>query len=281
MKKRIDSITLIVFTFILTALSCNFPANSVSATATPPGSDTVQQMVKQTLTAMAVQNPLAQPQQATPAFMASATLSPTSSLILVTVSMDTNCRTGPGKVYDNLGALLVGEQTEVVGWDGTGTYWFVKNPDEPAGFCWLWGYYATVTGNTSSLPVFTPQPTPSPVPAFVFSYRAFGIGPGTQCMMFDVNNTGALTWESYTLSINDTTQGITAVTAGNDFIMYDQWCTNIGSQSSLSAGGSGTASVTTSLTNSPAGDHINATLTLCSANGQSGQCLTQSISFIY
>jgi uncharacterized protein YgiM (DUF1202 family) len=287
MKRHLYSTGLGVFVVILAILSCNLPAGNQAVASTPPSQVDVQLAVLQTLTANAILNMPVQPVQETPSITASATeipsptLSPTPSVPLVTVSADTNCRTGPGKVYDYLGALLAGEQTEVVGWDGTGEYWYVKNPDKPGGFCWLWGYYATVTGNTSALPVYTPQPTPTQVPAFVFSYDAIGIGPGYQCLMFDVKNTGDLTWESYTLSIFDHTQGKTAVTAGDDFIKYDQWCTAAGSLSSLSAGESGTASVTTFLANNPAGDHIDATLTLCSENGQSGQCLTQTISFTF
>ncbi len=90
------------------------------------------------------------------------TLQPTESKPVVSVSVDTNCRTGPGKIYDWIGALLVGEQTEVLGLSAAGDYWVVKNPDQ-AGECWLWANYASVTGSTSGLPVLTPPPTPTPV----------------------------------------------------------------------------------------------------------------------
>ncbi|MFZ5909394.1 MAG: hypothetical protein ACOYYU_05205 [Chloroflexota bacterium] len=284
MKQRLYPISVSVSIFLLATLACNLQAGAQPAVSTPPEPGNVQLSVMQTLTAVAISNP---PQQPIPAFTASmslpppASISPTTSVILITVSMDTNCRTGPGKVYDYLGALLAGEQTEVTGWDGAGEYWYVKNPDRPGGFCWLWGHYATVTGNTSTLPVFTPQPTPGPVPAFAFSYTKWGVGPGYQCLLFDVENTGGLTWESYSLSVHDTTHGDTGTTSGNEFTAYDQWCTNTGSLSNLTAGETGTASVITYMTHNPAEDHFNATLTLCSANGLAGQCLTQSISFTF
>jgi hypothetical protein len=44
----------------------------------------------------------------------SSTLTPTESKPMISVSVDTNCRTGPGKIYDWIGALLVGEEAEVV-----------------------------------------------------------------------------------------------------------------------------------------------------------------------
>lgn len=93
---------------------------------------------------------------------ATETQTPTPDKPLVSVSVDTNCRTGPGEQYDLIGALLVGEQAEVVGETTDGGYWIIKNPDR-AGECWLWGYYASVTGPTEGLPRYTPPPTPTPV----------------------------------------------------------------------------------------------------------------------
>lgn len=90
------------------------------------------------------------------------TLTPTLDKPIVSVSVDTNCRTGPGKQYDLIGALLLGEQADVVGIYAGGEYWIIKNPDR-SGECWLWGYYASVTGPTDGLPVYTPPPTPTPV----------------------------------------------------------------------------------------------------------------------
>src|SRR6266516_3879018 len=63
-----------------------------------------------------------------------ATLSPTPIFTFtplvpqISVSMATNCRVGPGKVYDRVGALLVGQVAEVVGRDLYGNYWYIRNP---------------------------------------------------------------------------------------------------------------------------------------------------------
>ena len=48
---------------------------------------------------------------------------------LISVSVPTNCRVGPGRQYDRVGALLVGEIAEVFGRDPTGAYWYIRNPD--------------------------------------------------------------------------------------------------------------------------------------------------------
>lgn len=90
------------------------------------------------------------------------TLTPTPSVPMVSVSVNTNCRFGPGAVYDYLGALLVGETAEIAGRDPSGDYWYIRNPDDPANFCWLWGEYAEAVGNYGSVPILTPPPTPTP-----------------------------------------------------------------------------------------------------------------------
>ena len=49
------------------------------------------------------------------------TLTPTLGVPMVSVSVDTNCRFGPGDFYEYEGALLVGEQAEVAGKLADGT----------------------------------------------------------------------------------------------------------------------------------------------------------------
>ena len=88
----------------------------------------------------------------------------------VEVSLDTNCRSGPGKVYDMLGALLVGETTEILALSSVPNYWVVDNPDYPGYECWLWGQYATVSGDTSHLPIRSAPPTPTPAPGSIRGY---------------------------------------------------------------------------------------------------------------
>lgn len=89
------------------------------------------------------------------------TLTTTPEKVMVSVSVDTNCRSGPGKIYDYIGALLVGEQAEVVGKSMDGEYWVIKNPDR-SGECWMWGYYASIIGDSSKVVSFTSPPTPTP-----------------------------------------------------------------------------------------------------------------------
>ncbi|MCP4140676.1 MAG: hypothetical protein GY755_10375 [Chloroflexi bacterium] len=86
---------------------------------------------------------------------------PTPSTATISVSLDTNCRTGPGQAYDIVGALLVGETAEVVGKNSSSNNWIIKNPDNPSTTCWIWGKYASVSGDQSALAEISVPPTPT------------------------------------------------------------------------------------------------------------------------
>ena len=148
-----------VFIVLLAAtLACNLPAGGPTTVAAgPEGSATSQVLV-----VIPVSGPT-ETSTSIPSPTATITLTPTSSVPMVTVSENTNCRTGPGVVYDLIGALAVGEQAVVVGKYTAGNYWIINNPNG-SGTCWLWGQYATVTGDTLGLPEYAPPPTPTPQP---------------------------------------------------------------------------------------------------------------------
>jgi hypothetical protein len=81
----------------------------------------------------------------------------------VNVTTATNCRTGPGVEYDLLYTLQPGQVATVIGKDTADDYWIINYP---GGICWLWGKYATVSGNVAALPEYPVPPTPTPtIPA--------------------------------------------------------------------------------------------------------------------
>ena len=91
--------------------------------------------------------------------------------VWIEVRIDTNCRLGPGKDYEMVGALLVGERTRVLQRSTVPDYWVVDNPDNPGRACYLWGKYATLEGDLGSLPLdITPSPTPLPASIAGWSY---------------------------------------------------------------------------------------------------------------
>lgn len=151
------------FITILGLSACNMPSQA-------PSTSTPESVIATTATSLAL-TVVAQGSQPAATEIPSSTSFPTDTptitptftptVPMVTVSVDTNCRVGPGVIYDRVGGLLVGEQAVVVGKFSGGNYWIINNPDS-SGTCWLWGQYATVSGNTAGLPEYTAPPTPTP-----------------------------------------------------------------------------------------------------------------------
>jgi hypothetical protein len=102
------------------------------------------------------------------------TASKTPASVWIEVRIDTNCRLGPGKDFEMVGALLVGERTRVVQRSIVPDYWVVDNPDNPGRTCYLWGRYATLEGDLGSLALDTP-PTATPVPASISGWSFFDL----------------------------------------------------------------------------------------------------------
>jgi hypothetical protein len=151
-----NKVTLLLSLFLITALSaCNLP--SAQGTPTPDIDLTVTAQLQLLDTA----TPGFPTETATPEFTSTPGFTPTPSATTVTVSVNTNCRTGPSTQYDLVGGLNVGQTAEVVGKNSAvANYWVVRLSG--GAVCWLWGQYATVTGNTANLPEYPVPPTPTP-----------------------------------------------------------------------------------------------------------------------
>ncbi|MEY2819548.1 MAG: hypothetical protein ACKOBL_06780 [Chloroflexota bacterium] len=187
-------ITLIVSFLLVAALSaCNLPSGNATETEEPAD-------LALTITALAGSPSAGETQEtATPQFTSTAVTS-TPSVPEVTVSQNTNCRTGPGVQYDNIGALLVTQKATVVGKNTSTGYWIINNPGK-TGTCWLFPQYATVSGNTANLQEYSipPTPTPSPTPTFTPTSTPSAPAPVTNVTMDMTcpNNlhSGTLKWE--------------------------------------------------------------------------------------
>jgi hypothetical protein len=81
---------------------------------------------------------------------------------IIRVSVDTNCRSGPGLIYEYLGALMTYEEAEVLASSSLPGFWVIENPDNPGSECWVGEQYASIEGDTSGLPERTPPATPTP-----------------------------------------------------------------------------------------------------------------------
>lgn len=283
---------LFVGVLVSAILACNLPVAAPTTVPADPGAantaaaQTVAASVNQTLIALPSQQqppPINPPAEtATPSLTPSPTLSPTitftntNSVVTVSVSVDTNCRSGPGQVYDYLGGLYVGQTAEVYGKDPSGNYWYIRNSAAPGGFCWLWGQYATIVGSAALLPVYTPPPTPTPMPSFALSYAGMDSCVGWWAEL-KLKNTGSFAFLSYSISIKDLNTSTTLTGSENGFTDMSG-CLASGIIASLDPGASYTFS-SPQFGYNPDNHKMRATVTLCTQVNLGGECVSQTVEF--
>ncbi len=213
------------------------------------------------------------------------TFTATLAAPMVSVSVNTNCRLGPGSAYDYKGGLLVGETAVILGRDESGQFWVIRNPDNPDELCWIWGQYASVAGDWHVVPVATAPPTPTPTkpPSKPQPYFSFAFKDITQCvsiygLKFTVTNMVNMTWESYSLYTKDLTTSEEYTSTGNRFADCEA-CGCESYRENLPPGQSDTAGTVPYLHHAPHGDAFYAHLTLCTQDNGQGDCHSREINF--
>ena len=179
MKSRNKVFIVFIVLILITTLACNIsiegsapegPSDlelTITAQALilqQPGQTSAPAVIAESSTATSVP-----PAEATPTTGGSGVVaaSPTSvsSTVTVTVSVETNCRTGPSVNFASKYSLPAGQVAEVIGKNTLTNYWIIKIPGSGSGStCWLWGKYATVSGNVNGLAeIATPTPLASTI----------------------------------------------------------------------------------------------------------------------
>ena len=300
-KNKFFAIT--ISALLIFVSGCNLSAAPAVATATNPAPSApletqVAQAVAATYAAQtAISNSAAATLAAvvsnTPEFTFTPSLTPTLTFTLtpnapmVSVSVNTNCRSGPGSPYDILGVLNVGQNAEVVGRSSVADYWIIKLPSNPAVTCTIWGQYATLVGNTSGLPVVNPPPTPTPAvtntptASFTVSYYAIEVcGAADWGIKFQITNNGSITWESNRVIATDSVTAESNSETRDFFPNYNEsGCALTSSDLNLEPGEVGFTSTNDFFTASPSGHSITATIRVCSLDGLAGTCLDKTITF--
>jgi hypothetical protein len=139
---------------LIAALACTIgqsPAANQAASGEPdlPATITAQALTLQAPT----QTPGPPTLTPTPAF------TNTPTVPQVSVSSPSNCRTGPYIFFDLLWTMQPGQTAEVIAKNTSTNTWVIKYP---GGQCWLYGAYATVSGNTAAIPEWPVPATPTP-----------------------------------------------------------------------------------------------------------------------
>jgi hypothetical protein len=84
---------------------------------------------------------------------------PTPTLPQVTVLVKSeriNCRFGPGIVYLLINEIPQGRPLQATGRNDSSTWWYVRDPGNPAGFCWVSSDVTEAQGDVESLPIIPP-----------------------------------------------------------------------------------------------------------------------------
>lgn len=288
-KDKFCYMALFILLVIIVSLSCNVPLKTFNANVVndnQKATSLIQSAIVESLTAEAAEvdsvseggdessgmseaAQISATPSLTPSITPSPTLtsSPTSDQAVVFISENTNCRYGPGSVYDLIEIFMAGASADLVGKNQEETFWFIQ--DQEGGFikCWLWGKYATPEGNTENLPVFTPPPTPTPVIDFTIAYKETFCG-GKEIIV-KITNTGDLTLESYSITLKDkTTSEVTNKTANS----FDGGTVKV----PIGKSGDITGKIFSAST---IGHKIVATIKICSDDNLSGLCTTRTAEF--
>lgn len=284
-KSKSSPILLSVGILLAVSLACTVSGTSLPTSDSALGTmaaSTIYAGLSQTVATVTSINSSETPTPALPTDTATPTLSPTpvftpTPLVpQLSVSVATNCRIGPGKVYARVGALMVGESAEIVGRNPEGTYWFIRNPDSNTSFCWVWGEYATISGPTVALPVFTPPPTPTPTPEFTIVYAGMDTCVGWW-VEFKLHNEGETTFRSIAITVKDKNTDTSVSMESNDFTNVDG-CTDSTTDDSIPVGKTRMVSAP-AFAYDPTGHKLHATITLCTETKQRGICTSDEIDF--
>jgi len=211
----------------------------------------------------------------TPSLTPTVTDTPAPDVAMIYASANTNCRSGQGTVFQWLTTLEEGDESEAVGIDTAGNYWYIRRPDNPSQFCWLWGKYATPSGPWESLPVYTPIPTPTPSLEYKLTFINVTHCVGNSYVQFQIDNTGAIPLKSWRSTGTDNSGGIANLVREKDEFFYQDGCPTTLTQTALEPGEGSYLNVT--FLGDPTGNNLSVKIKVCSGNGLAGECLSKNL----
>ena len=91
------------------------------------------------------------------------TFTPTATPVMVdlrVLNKPVICRFGPGTVYELMDELGEGQSAHVIGRNESFTWWYIRDPGNPNGFCWVAANLTETQGAVEELPVVQ---APSPI----------------------------------------------------------------------------------------------------------------------
>jgi hypothetical protein len=162
----------------------------------------------------------------------------------LTVSDNTNCRSGPGTNYPVVTTIPAGTPAQIVAQYGGGQYWIVKAPDGK-GECWVLAELGKVTGDTSALPLATAvvdknATIPGRPVYFFYHYDCRDVGSLTTTLTWSDSSTNETGYHLYRYGVlivelpaNSTTYTDTLSYTPGTNITYDIAAFNTAGESAL------------------------------------------------
>jgi hypothetical protein len=85
------------------------------------------------------------------------TFTPTPVVLSIQVTAELiNCRSGPGTIFDTVTEVQQGRTLRATARNDSATWFYVNDPGNPGGFCWVSADVTQVDGEASLLPVMQP-----------------------------------------------------------------------------------------------------------------------------
>jgi hypothetical protein len=206
------------------------------------------------------------------------TLESTTSLPTIIALIDTNCRSGPGKIFPRLGYLLAGEESTVYARTETSTWYYIANLDKPGEFCWVWSESTAINGDTAGLPVVTAIPTPQ-IADYSAAFSNLHTCKGNPTLLFSVENTGSESFFSASITIRDVAKDKTIagpVESDTAFLAHASDCPPGYDELKAEIAGFIAIDLDSVL---PSGTRTRALITLCTEADLEGTCVEKKVTF--
>jgi len=284
-QRSSSKLYIVVSLLILLSLACNLPSMAKSVGG-PDETARIELSVRETMAALdgdlvsEAEDQSGQDSDTlepditdTPSLTPTVTDTPAPDVAMIYASANTNCRTGQGTVFQWLVTLQEGDESEAVGIDTSGNYWYIRRPDNPSQLCWLWGKYATPSGPWESLPVYTPIPTPTPGADFKLTYVGITQCTSNWLVQFQIDNIGSQTLESWRSKGTDNSGSLINSVNKQDKFYHFNHCSILTSQNDLTPGEGSYLNVIFS--DDSSGHNLNVDIRVCTENGQGGDCFTK------
>jgi hypothetical protein len=192
----------------------------------------------------------------------------------------TNCRTGPGPLYEIVGYLNKDQEATAYGRNDASTWWYITHPTRDGEFCWVWAQTTEVIGETANLEIITPSPIPITT-SFTASFDQVNVCGSARLFIFRIENTGTQTLVWANIQVKDlATEKVVAGPENQNTPFMSSAGACAPTMSEL-PGRSRAYSYIRQSVEIKSGTRLRAFIILCTDMNQGGVCVEQRVTFSY